>query len=92
LWLIADDQTGLIVWISVQTGRSNPWGKLATSEGLRLGSTEEEVLAVMGVPTRTAADSVAKSLDYDPRGIRFTLLIKGPMAGRIGALRVVESR
>ena len=92
LWLIADDSTGVILWISVEGGPSaspNFWIELATREGLRLGSTEEEVLAVMGNPARTASDGVAKSLHFDQRGIRFTLPLRGPMAGKVAALRVV---
>lgn len=92
LWLIADDSTGIVLWISVEGGPSaspNFWIELSTREGLRLGSTEEEVLAVMGNPARTASDGVAKSLHFDQRGIRFTLPLRGPMAGKVAALRVV---
>ncbi len=92
LWLIADDTTGAVLWISVEGGPvANPhaWVELATREGLRLGSTEEEVLAAMGKPARTVSDGVAKSLYFDRQGIRFTLPLRGPMAGKVAALRVV---
>lgn len=92
LWLVADDATGHIIWISVERGpATNPhaWVELATRDGLRLGSTEEEVLAAMGKPARTVSDGVAKSLYFDRQGIRFTLPIRGPMAGKVAALRVV---
>jgi len=89
LWLIADNAAGDIIWISVEVGE-NPWGGLATREGLRLGSTEEQVLAAMGKPARTVSDGFAKSLYFDQQGIRFTLPITGPMAGKVAALRVVR--
>lgn len=88
LWLIGDNATGNILWISVETGE-NPWGELSTREGLRLGSSEEEVLAAMGKPPRTVSDGFAKSLYFDQQGIRFTFPSRGPMAGKVGALRVV---
>lgn len=89
LWLIADNAAGNIIWISVEVGE-NPWGGLATREGLRLGSTEEQVLAAMGKPARTVSDGFAKSFYFDRQGIRFTLPITGPMAGKVAALRVVR--
>ncbi len=89
LWLIADNAAGNIIWISVEVGE-NPWGGLATREGLRLGSTEEQVLAALGKPARTVSDGFAKSLYFDQQGIRFTFPIRGPMAGKVGALRVVR--
>ena len=92
LWLISDDITGDILWISVESGPSanpNPWVELSTREGLRVGSTEEQVLAAMGKPARTVSDGFAKSLYFDRQGIRFTFPIRGPMAGKVGALRVV---
>ncbi|MBI2350447.1 MAG: hypothetical protein HYV00_03030 [Deltaproteobacteria bacterium] len=92
LWLIADDITGEILWISVEGGPpANPhsWVELSTREGLRLGSAEEEVLAVMGKPSRTVSDGFAKSFYFDQQGIRFTLPITGPLAGKVAALRVV---
>ncbi len=92
LWLIADDITGEILWISVEGGppaNPNSWVELATREGLRLGSAEEEVLAVMGKPSRTVSDGFAKSFYFDQQGIRFTLPITGPLAGKVAALRVV---
>jgi hypothetical protein len=88
LWLIADNATGNILWISVETGE-NPWRDLSTREGLRLGSSEEEVLAAMGKPLRTVSDGFAKSLYFDQQGIRFTFPTRGPMVGKVGALRVV---
>lgn len=88
LWLIADDNTGDILWISVEAGQ-NPWRGLATSEGLRLGSTEEQVVAAIGKPSRTVSDGLANSLYFDQQGIRFTLPIRGAAAGKVAALRVV---
>jgi hypothetical protein len=90
--LIADDITGEILWISVEGGPpANPhsWVELSTREGLRLGSAEEEVLAVMGKPSRTVSDGFAKSFYFDQQGIRFTLPITGPLTGKVAALRVV---
>lgn len=92
LWLIADDAAGAILWISVEGGPStdpHAWVELSTPEGLRLGATEQEVLAAMGKPQRTVSDGFAKSLYFDEQGIRFTLPLKGPLAGRVAALRVV---
>jgi hypothetical protein len=37
------------------------------------------------------SDGFAKSLYYDDLGIRFTLPLKGPLAGRVAALRVVPA-
>ncbi len=88
LWLIADNATSNILWISVEAGK-NPWRGLATREGLRLGSTEEQVVETMGKPSRTVSASFAKSLYFDQQGIRFTLPIRGAAAGKVAALRVV---
>lgn len=88
LWLIADNATGNILWISVETGE-NPWRELATREGLRLGSSEEEVVAAMGKPARIVSDDFARSLYFDQQGIRFTFPTRGRMAGKVAALRVV---
>lgn len=92
LWLIADNATGKILWISVEMAGSNPWFELSTREGLRLGSTEEQVLAVMGQPSRTVADAFAKSLYFDRQGIRFTVLVSGRLAGKVAALRILRPR
>jgi len=92
LWLIADDITAEIIWISVEGGSPaspNSWVQLSTREGLRLGSAEEEVLAAMGKPSRAVSDGFARSFYFDQQGIRFTLPTTGPLAGKVAALRVV---
>jgi len=43
----------------------------------------------MGKPSRTVSDGFAKSFYFDQQGIRFTLPITGPLAGKVAAFRVV---
>jgi len=89
LWAVFDRVTGNLLWLSIDKSGRNPFADHATAEGIRLGTTEKELLAIMGPPEHTAADSRVRSLDYDSRGIRFTLYSSGPLSGRVGALRIV---
>lgn len=91
LWLIADNETGVLLWISVEwIVGSSSWTGLHTREGLGLGSTEEDVLSTMGAPSRTFADAYGKSIYYDNKGIRFTFLATAPLAGQVAVIRVVR--
>lgn len=89
LWVVFDDGTGNVFWISVDTSSSNPWAEHSTAEGIRLGAREENVVTAMGAPGRIVRSGGATSLYYDHRGIRFTLADTGPLAGKVGAIRVV---
>jgi hypothetical protein len=88
LWLIADDETGDILWISVSTGPASPWIEVFTHAGLRLGSTEQEVLSAMGVPSRTFADAYGKSIFYEDKGIIFILPTTGRFAQKVDTISV----
>jgi hypothetical protein len=89
LWVVSDPGTGNVFWISVDISGSNPWAAHHTAEGIGLGALEGNVLAVMGAPERVVRDGGTTSLYYDRRGIRFTLTDTGPLAGKVGAIRVV---
>jgi len=89
VWVVSDTGTGNVLWISIDTSGSDPWREHATSEGVRLGTHERDVISAMGTPERTFTEGGAKSLYYDRRGIRFTLPDRGPSAGQVGALRIV---
>jgi hypothetical protein len=86
LWLIADHVTGDILWMSVSTGPASPWSEVSTHEGLRLGSTEQEVLSAMGVPSRTIADAYGKSIFYEDKGIIFILPTTGRFAQKVDTI------
>ena len=91
LWVVFDHVTGNLLWISIDKSGRNPFTDHSTAEGVRLGTTEEELVAIMGPPEHVAADAGVRSLDYDSRGIRFTLYSSGPLSGSVGALRIVWS-
>lgn len=65
------------------------WGEHGTPEGIRLGTQEQEIIAALGAPEQTYAQGGATSLYYDRRGIRFTVPDNGPLAGRVGAIRII---
>jgi hypothetical protein len=89
LWAVFDRVTGNLLWISIDTSGRNPLIDYATADGIRLGTSEKELVATMGPAERTAANSGVRGLYYDSRGIRFTLFADGPQRGRVGALRIV---
>lgn len=89
LWAVVDRVTGNVLWISIDKSGRSPFTHYATAEGIRLGTAEKELLAIMGPPEHTVADSEVHSLDYDSRGIRFTLYNNGPQKGSVGGLRIV---
>jgi hypothetical protein len=89
LWVQFDSMTGNIVWISVDTSGSKPWAEYSTPDGIRLGTRQQDIVSVMGTPERAVAEGGATSLYYDRRGIRFTLADTGPLAGKVGAMRIV---
>ncbi len=89
LWIVADNTTGNILWISVDLSGSGVWSQHVTREGLRLGASEAAVLAALGPPPRTETSPSAKSFYYDQHGIRFTFPTEGPRSGTVSALRVV---
>jgi hypothetical protein len=91
LWLIIDDKTGEIIWISVEAGLSTRWEELTTQEGLRIGLTEEEVLKIMGPTHRTVSDDNATSQYFNKQGIALTYANKGQLKGKVGSLRVFRS-
>ena len=91
LWLIIDDKTGEIIWISVEAGLSTRWEELTTQEGLRIGLTEEEVLKIMGPTPRTVSDDNATSQYFNKQGIALTYANKGQLKGKVGSLRVFRS-
>jgi hypothetical protein len=89
LWAVFDRVTGNLLWISIDTSGRKPLIDYATADGIRLGTSEKELVAIMGSAERTAANSGVRGLYYDSRGIRFTLFTDGPRRGRVGALRIV---
>jgi len=89
LWVQFDSMTGNVVWISVEANGSNSWTEYATADGVRLGTRQQDLVSVMGPPERTVTGGGSTSFYYDRRGIRFTLLDTGPLAGKVGAMRVV---
>jgi outer membrane protein assembly factor BamE (lipoprotein component of BamABCDE complex) len=68
---------------------SNPWAEYATADGIRLGTRRQDLVSVMGPPERTVTGGGSTSFYYDRRGIRFTLSDTGPLAGKVGSMRVV---
>lgn len=89
LWVQFDSMTGNVVWISVEAGGSNAWAEYSTTDGVHLGTSQQELVAIMGPPERTVTEGGATSLYYDRRGLRFTVIDSGPLAGKVGSLRVV---
>jgi hypothetical protein len=89
VWAISDQATGNIVWISVEETASARWEGYETDGGIRLGITQSQVTLVLGEPERTVDDGGERSLYYDQRGIRVTLIEKGVRSGKVGAIRIV---
>ena len=89
LWAVFDRVTGNVLWISIDRSGTNRWIDYATPDGIRLGTPEKELIAIMGLAKRTATASGVRGLYYDARGIRFTLFTDGPQRGQVGALRIV---
>lgn len=88
LAVVADNATGNVLWISACACGANPWREHATTEGLKLGATEEQVVGAMGAPTSTFADANGKSLYYPAKGINYTVAAGGEAAGRVFAYRI----
>lgn len=74
---------------SIDTSGSNPWAEYSTPEGIQLGTRQQDMVSVMGPPERTVTGGGFTSFYYDRRGIRFTLYDTGPLAGKVGSMRVV---
>jgi hypothetical protein len=89
LWIVSDQATGNLLWISIDASGSNPWAEHATADGMRLGMAEQDLTSVIGAPERTHTSGGHRSLYYDRRGIRFTLPESGPLAGRVRELRII---
>jgi hypothetical protein len=91
--VVRDTETGNIVEISVKRDGAGPWpdywATYRTPEGVCLGSKKRDVISLMGTPERTVSGGGAKSLYYDRRGIRFTILGRWPFARKVGAMRIV---
>jgi hypothetical protein len=90
LWIIADQETGNIVWLSIDQRADKRWAaEFASPEGIRLGMKEESVREILGEPERKVSGGGSTSYYYDRRGVRLTFLDGGPSAGIVGSLRVV---
>ena len=89
LAVVAANDTGTILWISVEAGRPARWERAATREGVGIGATAQQVTAALGTPSREFMDHNGKSIYFDQRGVRFFLATTGPQAGRVAGVRVV---
>jgi hypothetical protein len=87
-----DRGTGKVLEISIGNTRFGPWpeywSSYLTPEGVCLGSKKREIISRMGGPERTVSSGGARSLDYDGRGIRFTVLGWWPFTQKVGAIRI----
>jgi hypothetical protein len=90
LRLIANNDTGDLLWISVSTAPANPWSEVSTSTGVRLGSTEHEVLSAMGQPSATFADTYNKSIYYEGKGIIFIIPSTGRFKEKVGSICILR--
>lgn len=88
LSVIADNATGNLLWMSVCACGTNPWRDHATAEGVKLGTSEDQVTAAMGTPARTFSDAQGTSLYYPEKGITFTLTATAESAGRVASYRI----
>jgi hypothetical protein len=75
--------SGNLLLLAISSVASSPWADAATVEGLKFGSTEEQVRAAMGAPSRTIDDTKGKALHYRAQGIAFVVAAKGARAGRV---------
>ena len=89
LWVEFNPGTKNVVWISVDDSGSNLWAEHSTAEGVRLGTTRQELVSIMGSPERTVTGGGATSLYYDRQGIRFSIADAGSRGGKIIGIRVV---
>ncbi len=69
LWVEFDPVTGNVVWISVNMGEEYPWSGHATPEGVQLGMSQLDLVAVLGPPERTVTGGGSTSLHYDRRDV-----------------------
>jgi hypothetical protein len=90
LWIIADQETGNILWLSIDERADKRWAaNFVSPEGIRLGMSEQSVRDILGEPERKVSGGGSTSYYYDRRGVRLTFLDQGPNAGIIGSLRLV---
>jgi len=75
--------SGNPLWLAISAAASSPWADAATVEGLKFGSTEEQVRAAMGAPSRTIGDAKSKTLHYRAEGVAFVVAAEGAQAGRV---------
>lgn len=87
--VIANNDTGNILWISVESGRPTRWERATTREGMGIGATGAQLIAGLGTPSREFMDQSGKSVYFDQKGVRFFLATTGPQAGRVVGVRVV---
>ncbi len=90
LWIVADQETGNIVWLSIDERADKRWAaEFASPEGIRLGIKEQLVRDILGEPERKVSGGGSTSYYYDRHGLRVTFMDNGPSAGIIGSLRLV---
>ncbi|HEY6860969.1 MAG TPA: hypothetical protein VI358_14440, partial [Pseudolabrys sp.] len=90
LWIVADKETGNLMWISIDERASKEWAAgFATTDGIRLGMKDRQIFDILGAPERKVTAGGATSLYYDRRGVRFTCFDIGPHAGIVAALRII---
>ena len=80
--------SGNLLWLAISSVASSPWADAATVEGLKFGSTEEQVRAAMGAPSRTYDATKGKALHYRAQGIAFLAAAAGAQAGRVTEIYV----
>jgi len=83
-----DPATGNVFLIGID-GSASPWADYSITNGIRFGSTRDDVVSAFGSPERTVTAAGSTSFYYDKRGVRFTLSDIGPKAGRVGEIRIV---
>jgi hypothetical protein len=79
--------SGNLLFLAISAVASSPWADAATVEGLKFGSTEEQVRAAMGAPSRIY-DGKRKALHYRGQGIAFVIAAEGAQAGRVTEIDV----
>lgn len=89
VWVISDKASGNLLWISIEPNSFARWDTYATTDGLRIGVGESEVVAALGQPERSLDEGGMRSLYYDRLGIRFILGAEGIYAGKVGGIRIV---
>jgi len=75
--------SGNLLWLAISAVISSPWADAATVEGLKFGSTEEQVRATMGAPSKIIDAAKGKALYYRAQGIAFLVATQGAQAGRV---------